>query len=78
MGAMAGDGEIKGFREPRDFHEGGYASAVGDIRFGVRDSRIGNIVFELPERAQVLSGRDRHAAGGEYARVGKFSYSTCR
>ena len=61
--------KIERFCQARDLHKGRDATAIGDVglRIGHGDSR--DIVLELPERAQVFAGRDRHAAGSHDAGV---------
>ena len=61
--AVAGDGKIERLRQPRDLHEGGDAAAIGDVRLGIGHRAGDDVVLELPQRAQILARRDRHAAG---------------
>ena len=65
--AVAGDRKIERFREPRDLHKGRDAAAIGDVGLGIGHRASRYIVLELPERAQVFAGRNRHAAGSHDA-----------
>lgn len=62
VGAMRGDRQIECLGQVRDLHERGDAAAICDIGLRISNTARCDEVLELPQRAQVLAGGDRHPA----------------
>src|ERR1700712_1163512 len=69
MCAVASDWKIERLCQTRHLHEDCNASTIGDIGLWIRHSASGNIVLELPKRAQVFAGCDWYSAGSNDACV---------
>src|SRR5215831_10373776 len=61
--ALAGDGKIEGLSKPSDLHKGGNATAIGYVGLWIGYRAASDVVLELPECAQIFTGRDWHSAG---------------
>ena len=67
--AVRGDREIERLGEVRDLNEHRDAAAVRHVGLRIGDAADVDHLLELPQRAEVLAGRDRHAALAHDARV---------
>ena len=79
MGAMRGDRKVKSFRQMRDLHEGGDATAIRHVRLRECHTSAGNQMAEIPYRAEVFAGSNGKAALADDTRmtgdiIGQYSF----